>query len=56
MSSWRVFEIAKLGLSENLTHLPSVIFCQKFPTRKIPDIQYSLQYMSIVHVYHVIFD
>ena len=35
-SSLRVNEIAKIGLSENLTHLPSIIFAkicrrQKFP-------------------------
>ena len=39
-SSLRVLEIAKIGLSENLTHLQSVIFRQIFPTRKIPDIRY----------------
>ena len=36
-SSLRVLEIAKIGLSENLTHLPNVIFAkisqrEKFPT------------------------
>ena len=34
MSSFRVLEIAKIGLSENLTHLPSVIFAN-FLMRKI---------------------
>ena len=33
MSSLKVLEIAKIGLGENLTHLPSVIFA-KFPGAK----------------------
>ena len=40
MSSLRVLEIAKIWLSENLTHLASVFFRKNFPTRKIPDILY----------------
>ena len=35
-SSMRVFEIAKLGLSENLTHLPSVIFANISRREKFP--------------------
>ena len=32
----RVLEIAKIGLSENLTHLSSVIFAKISPMRKFP--------------------
>ena len=41
-SSLRVLEIAKIGLGENLTLLPSVIFAKISPTWKIPDIWYGL--------------
>ena len=38
MSSLRVLQIAKIGLIEDLTHLPSDVFakispCEKFPIR-----------------------
>ena len=35
-SSLRVFEIAKIGLSESLTHLPSVIFAKISRREKFP--------------------
>ena len=38
MSSLRVLEIVKIGLSENLTHLPSTIFAKISPTQKIPEL------------------
>ena len=48
-SSFRVFEIAKIELSENLTHLSSVIFakisrCEQFPIYGIV--------ISLHHQYH----
>ena len=36
MSSLRVLEIAKMGLSENLTHFPSVIFAKISRREKFP--------------------
>ena len=39
MSSLGVLEIAKIGLGENLTHLPSVIFAKISWRQKIPDIR-----------------
>ena len=36
ISSLRVLEIAKIGLSENLTHLPSVIFAKNSRREKFP--------------------
>ena len=35
-SSLRVLEIAKIGLGENLTHLPSVIFAKISRREKFP--------------------
>ena len=35
-SSLRILEIAKIGLSENLAHLPSVIFAKIFRGEKFP--------------------
>ena len=39
-SSWRVLEIAKIGLGENFNTPSKRHFRQNFPTRKIPDIRY----------------
>ena len=40
MSSLRVLEKAKIGLSENLNTPSKRHFRQNFPMQKIPDIQY----------------
>ena len=49
MSSLRVFDIAKIGLSENLTHLPSVIFAkisqsETFPIYSITNLGQTLKW------------
>ena len=52
MFSLRVFEIAKIRLGENLTHLPIVIFAKNSPTWKIPDIQYQpKQSLNNLYIY-----
>ena len=47
MSSWRVLEIAKIWLSENLTHLPSVIFGKISQHEK-----FSLYSMVVLLIFH----
>ena len=51
-SSLRVLEIAKIGLSENLTRLPSGIFAKISPTRKIPVIRYLKFEKFCFYLYH----
>ena len=41
-TSLKDLEIAKIGLSENLTHLPSAIFAKISRLEKIPDIRYTV--------------
>ena len=46
MSSLRVLEIAKIGLSENLTHLPSVVFAKISRRETFPIYGMSIQIHS----------
>ena len=50
-SSLRVFEIAKIGLGENLTHLPSIIFAKISRHEKILDIRFVVAYSPELSLY-----
>ena len=51
MSSLRIFQVAKIGLSEILTHLPNVIFAKISRREKFPIYGITYAEVVVIHIF-----